>query len=73
VGQAPQGWTPGSGTIVTGTAADKAEAAAAASYPGGIVNRVVLLSNGDYNVHVIGVNWPRHVFVDPSFNVTGAA
>ncbi|HEX3687951.1 MAG TPA: hypothetical protein VHU60_10220 [Gaiellaceae bacterium] len=73
VGQVPQGWTAGSGTIVTGTAADQAKAAASAAYPGGIVNRVVLLSNGDYNVHVIGVNWPHHVFVDPSFQVIGAA
>jgi hypothetical protein len=72
VGQAPQGWSPGSGTIITGTAADKAKAAAVADYPGGIVNRVVLLSSGDYNVHIIGVNWPHHVFVSKDFKVTGA-
>jgi hypothetical protein len=72
VGQVPQGWSAGSGTIVTGTAANKAKAAAVAAYPGGIVNRVVLLSNGDYNVHVIGVNWPHHVFVDKDFKVIGA-
>jgi hypothetical protein len=30
---------------------------------GGTVNRVVLLSNGEYKVHIIGVNWPHHVFV----------
>jgi hypothetical protein len=72
VGQVPQGWNPGSGTIVTGTAADKAKAAAVAAYPGGIVNRVVLLSSGDYNVHIIGVNWPHHVFVSKDFKVTGA-
>lgn len=72
VGQAPQGWSPGSGTIITGTAANKAKAAAVADYPGGIVNRVVLLSDGDYNVHIIGVNWPHHVFVSRDFRVTGA-
>jgi len=72
VGQVPQGWTPGSGTIVTGTNASKAKAAAVAAYPGGAVNRVVLLANGDYNVHVIAVNWPHHVFVSPDFKVIGA-
>jgi hypothetical protein len=72
VGQVPQGWTAGSGTIVTGTAANKAKAAAVAAYPGGIVNRVVQLSNGDYNVHILGVNWPHHVFVDKDFQVIGA-
>jgi hypothetical protein len=72
VGQVPQGWTPGSGTIVTGTNASKAKAAAVAAYPGATVNRVVLLANGDYNVHVIAVNWPHHVFVSPDFKVIGA-
>jgi len=72
VGQVPPNFTPGSGTIVTGTAADKAKAAAIAAYPGGTVNRVVLLSNGEYNVHIIGVNWPHHVFVNQNFQVVGA-
>jgi hypothetical protein len=72
VGQVPEGWTPGSGTIVTGTAANNAKAAAVAAYPGGIVNRVVQLSSGDYNVHILGVNWPHHVFVSQDFKVTGA-
>jgi hypothetical protein len=72
VGQVPQGWSAGSGTPVTGTAATKAKAAAVAAYPGGTVNRVVLLSNGDYNVHIIAVNWPHHVFVDKDFKVIGA-
>jgi hypothetical protein len=72
VGQVPQGWNPGSGTIVTGTAANKAKAVAVAAYPGGSINRVVLLSNGDYNVHIIGVNWPHHVFVNKNFKVIGA-
>jgi hypothetical protein len=72
VGQVPPNFSPGSGTIITGTAANKAKAAALAAYPGGIVNRVVLLSGGEYNVHMIGVNWPHHIFVNKSFKVVGA-
>ena len=72
VGQVPASFSAGTGTIVTGTAADKAKAAALAAYPGGTVNRVVLLSDGEYNVHMIGVNWPHHIFVDASFKVVGA-
>jgi hypothetical protein len=72
VGQVPAAFKAGSGTIVTGTAADKAKAAALAAYPGGTVNRVVLMSDGQYNVHVIAVNWPHHVFVSSTFSVVGA-
>jgi hypothetical protein len=72
VGQVPPGWTAGSGTLVTGTAAGKAKAAALAAYPGGTVDRVVQVGGGDYNVHIIGVNWPHHVFVNSSFQVIGA-
>jgi len=72
VGQVPANFNPGTGTIITGTAADKAKAAALAVYPGVNVNRVVQLSNGEYNVHIIGVNWPHHVFVNQSFKVVGA-
>jgi hypothetical protein len=72
VGQVPASFSAGTGTIVTGTAANKAKAAAVAAYPGGTVNRVVLLSDGQYNVHIIGVNWPHHVFVNQSFKVVGA-
>ena len=72
VGQVPASFSPGTGTIVTGAAANKAKAAALAAYPGGTVNRVVLLSNGEYNVHMIGVNWPHHVFVSTDFKVVGA-
>ena len=72
VGQVPANWSAGTGTIVTGEAANKAKAAAVDAYPGGTVNRVVLLSNGEYNVHLIGVNWPHHVFVSKTFNVIGA-
>jgi hypothetical protein len=72
VGQVPADFSPGTGTIVTGTAADKAKAAALAAYPGGTVNRVVLLSDGEYNVHMIAVSWPHHVFVSQDFKVVGA-
>jgi hypothetical protein len=41
------------------------------AYPGGIVDRVALLGNGEYNVHMIGVNWPHHVFVSSTFKVVG--
>jgi hypothetical protein len=72
VGQIPANYTEGSGTIVSGTAADKATEAALAAYPGGVVDRVVQLSNGEYEVHYIGVNWPHHIFVDQNFKVVGA-
>jgi hypothetical protein len=71
VGQIPT-YTEGQGTIVSGTTADKATQAALAAYPGGVVDRVVQLSGGEYEVHNIGVNWPHHVFVDQNFNVVGA-
>jgi hypothetical protein len=72
VGQIPANYSEGSGTIVSGTAANKATEAALTAYPGGVVDRVVKLSNGEYEVHYIGVNWPHHVFVNKSFNVVGA-
>ncbi|WP_370097595.1 hypothetical protein [Streptacidiphilus sp. MAP12-20] len=72
VGQVPANYTEGSGTIVSGTAADQATEAALAAYPGGVVDRVVQLSNGEYEVHYIGVNWPHHIFVDQGFKVVGA-
>ncbi len=72
VGQIPASYSQGSGTIVSGTTANKATEAALAAYPGGIVDRVVKLSNGDYEVHYIGVNWPHHVFVNLDFKVVGA-
>ena len=71
-GRIPADFSQGSGTIVSGTAANKATEAALAAYPGGVVDRVVALSTGDYNVHFIGVNWPHHVFVNESFAVIGA-
>lgn len=72
VGQIPANYSQGSGTIVSGTTANKATEAALAAYPGGVVDRVVKLSNGEYEVHNIGVNWPHHIFVDHNFKVVGA-
>jgi preprotein translocase subunit YajC len=71
-GQIPANYSQGSGTIVSGTTANKATKAALAAYPGGVVDRVVKLSNGEYEVHNIGVNWPHHIFVNKSFKVVGA-
>jgi VCBS repeat-containing protein len=71
-GQIPANYSQGSGTIVSGTAASKATEAALAAYPGGVVDRVVKLSNGEYEVHYIGVNWPHHIFVNQDFKVVGA-
>jgi hypothetical protein len=71
-GQIPANYTEGSGTIVSGTAAEKATEAALAAYPGGVVDRVVQLAGGEYEVHYIGVNWPHHIFVSQSFTVLGA-
>jgi hypothetical protein len=72
VGQIPANYKEGSGTIVSGTAATKATKAALTSYAGGVVDRVVRLSNGEYEVHYIGVNWPHHIFVTSNFKVVGA-
>jgi hypothetical protein len=72
VGQIPASYSQGSGTIVSGTTAYEATEAALAAYPGGIVDRVVRLSDGEYEVHNIGVNWPHHIFVNQNFEVVGA-
>jgi membrane-bound inhibitor of C-type lysozyme len=72
VGTIPSDYTQGSGTLASGTTADQATEAALAVYPGGVVDRVVELSNGDYEVHNIGVNWPHHIFVNADFQVIGA-
>jgi hypothetical protein len=71
-GRVPENWRPGTGTIITGEAADKAKAAALVKYPGGTVNRVLKLSDGSYAVHMIMIRWPHHVFVSKNFEVTGA-
>jgi hypothetical protein len=72
VGTIPANWSEGQGTLVSGSAANEATEAALAAYPGGVVDRAVVLSDGDYNVHFIGVNWPHHVFLNSSFTVIGA-
>jgi len=72
VGQVPQNWRPGTGTIITGAAANKAKAVALAKYPGGTVNRVLKFSDGSYAVKYIKISWPHHVFVSKTFKVTGA-
>jgi hypothetical protein len=72
-GQVPQNWRPGTGTIITGAAADEAKAVAVAKDPGGTVNRVLKLSDGSYAVHRILISGPHHVFVSKDFKVTGAA
>ncbi len=72
VGQIPADYTQGSGTLASGTTANKATEAALAAYPGGVVDRVVQLGGGDYEVHYIGVNWPHHIFVNQDFKVIGA-
>jgi hypothetical protein len=71
-GKIPTDYTEGDGTIVSGTTADQAIKAALAAYPGGVVDRVVQLSSGEYEVHYIGVNWPHHIFVDQTYKVVGA-
>jgi hypothetical protein len=71
-GQIPANYTEGSGTIISGTTANTATEAALAAYPGGVVDRVVRLSNGEYEVHYIGVNWPHHIFVNQNLAVVGA-
>lgn len=72
VGQIPASYKQGTGTIQSGTTANKATEAALLAYPGGVVDRVVKLSNGDYEVHTIGVSWPHHIFVNDDFKVIGA-
>jgi hypothetical protein len=71
VGEIPSDYTEGEGTIVSGWRADKATENAQAVVPGGVVDRVVQLSDGEYEVHNIGINWPHHVFVSEDFEVLG--
>jgi hypothetical protein len=70
-GTIPSDYTEGQGTIVDTATSDQAVIAALAKYPGGIVDRVVQLANGDYEVHDIGTNM-HHIFEDSSFQVIGA-
>jgi hypothetical protein len=72
VGVIPSDYTEGSGTIVSGAQAYAAVRAEQALFPGGIVDRVVELSAGNYEVHNISILWPHHVFLTQHFKVTGA-
>jgi hypothetical protein len=72
VGQVPGNYTEGAGTIVGGTEAIQATLAALSQKTGGIVNRVVKLSDGEYEAHNIGVKWPHHIFVNQDFQYVGA-
>ena len=72
VGTIPSGYTQGTGTIVSGTTANQATEAALGIYAGGVVDRVVSIGGGDYEVHNIGVNWPHHIFENSDFQVIGA-
>jgi hypothetical protein len=72
VGQIPSSYKQGTGTILSGTTANQAIEAALLTYPGGVVDRVVQLSENDYEVHSIGVSWPHHIFVNRDFKVIGA-
>jgi hypothetical protein len=72
VGTIPASYTEGVGTLVSGTQAYVAVWVAQALFPGGIVDRVVSLSDGSYEVHNISINWPHHVFVSSGFAYLGA-
>lgn len=72
VGQIPSSYKQGSGKILSGATANKATEAALAAYAGGVVDRVVQLSNDQYEVRTIGVNWPHHIFENADFHVIGA-
>jgi hypothetical protein len=70
-GTIPSDYTEGQGTIVGAGATDEAVGTALQKYPGGVVDRVVQLADGDYEVHDIGTNI-HHVFENSSFQVIGA-
>jgi hypothetical protein len=72
VGTIPASYTEGVGTLVSGTQAYVPVWVAQALFPGGIVDRVVSLSDGSYEVHNISINWPHHVFVSKDFMYLGA-
>jgi len=70
-GTIPSDYTEGQGTIVGAGTANQAVQTALQKYPGGIVDRVVQLPDGDYEVHDIGTNI-HHIFEDSDFQVIGA-
>ncbi|MEO7979407.1 MAG: hypothetical protein ABI807_00665 [Sporichthyaceae bacterium] len=58
--------------LLTGTTADKVEAAALAMYPGATVARIETDSDGVYEAHLATANGtPVTVEIDKSFTVTG--
>jgi hypothetical protein len=58
--------------LLTGTAADKARAAALAKYPGATIQRVETDSDGVYEAHLITKDGKRvTVEMDKNFKVTG--
>lgn len=72
VGIIPASYVQGQGTEVSGIQAFIPVAVAQTRFPGGIVDRVVALSDGSYEVHNISINWPHHVFVSQDFTYLGA-
>jgi hypothetical protein len=72
VGTIPASYTQGVGALVSGMQAYVAVWVAQTLFPGGIVDRVVSLSDGSYEVHNISINWPHHVFVSSGFAYLGA-
>jgi hypothetical protein len=72
VGTIPASYIQGQGTLVSGIQAFIPVAVAQAVFPGGVVDRVVSLSDGSYEVHNISINWPHHVFVSKDFMYLGA-
>jgi hypothetical protein len=62
----------GASAMATGTEADKASEGALVAYPEGIVNRVQKRSDGQYEIHLMDVNWPHHVFISQDFKFVGA-
>lgn len=72
VGTIPASYTQGSGTLLIGTQTYVPILVAQSLFPGGIVDRVVSLSDGSYEVHNISINWPHHVFVSEDLQYLGA-
>ena len=72
VGQIPASYKRGVGHDRQRNGGEQGDRSRVGRLPGGIVDRVVKLSNGEYEVHNIGVNWPHHIFVNQDFKVVGA-
>jgi hypothetical protein len=72
VGVWPSDYSVGEGTIISGAEACAAVRNAEALYPGGIIDRVVVLSMGNFALHDDFVEWPHHVFETKNLKVEGA-